>query len=179
MKRILCTVAALMLATVAMAGTASKTDTMTPAEAMGKMMNCPVCSAWMMDPAIGPNIRHAVYPTKNGYVETMMTADESTMPSFEKAEAECERRAATIPTMTQDQKDTLCPLCVGHMTFMGRKDVTVENFKTPDGWVTVASATTPDGVKALHDYAATSKNFSDLLSQAGADMSKEPMKSKM
>jgi hypothetical protein len=62
---------------------------------------------------------------------------------------------------------------------MGRKDVAFEGGKTTMGWVTVATASTPEGVKALHDYAAMSKEFSDKLAQAGKEMAKEPMKSKM
>jgi len=34
-------------------------------------------------------------------------------------------------------------------------------------------------VKALHDYAAMSEQFSAKIAQAAADMAKEPMKSKM
>jgi hypothetical protein len=179
MKRILFTIAAMMVATMAFAGTASKTSDMTPQQAMATMGSCPVCSVWMTEPALGPNIRHSVFATKSGYVETLMTADQSTMPAFEKCAAECEKRAATIPTMAKDQKDKLCPLCSGQMAFMSRTDVTVETFKTEMGLLSVASATTPDGVKALHEYARTSEEFGRLLSKAGAEMSKEPMKSKM
>lgn len=179
MKRILCTVAAMMVATAAFAGAAPKTSDMTPQQAMAAMGSCPVCSVWMTEPALGPNIRHSVFATKSGYVETLMTADQGTMPAFEKCAAECEKRAAALPTMAQEEKAKLCPLCSGHMTFMSRTDVTVETFKTEMGLVSVASATTPDGVKALHDYAKTSEEFGLLLSKAGAEMSKEPMKSKM
>ncbi len=179
MKRVLCTFAAIMVATMAFAGTESKTDTMTPQQAMDKMMNCPVCSAWMMDPALGPTIRHSVFPTKTGYVETLATVDQSMMPSFEKSEAECMKRAATIPTMAADQKAKLCPLCIGHTKFMDRKDVTVENFNTDVGVVTVASASTPEGVKALHDYAMSAQKFGALVAQASMEMNKGEMKSKM
>jgi len=179
MKRVLCTVAALTVATIAFAGTESKMETMTPQQAMDKMVNCPVCSAFMVDPALGSTVRHSVYPTKTGYVETLATVDQAMMPSFEKAEAECVKRAGTIPTMAADQKAKLCPLCTGQMKFMDRKDVTVENFKTDVGVVTVASASTPEGVKALHDYATTAQNFGSLVAKAGMEMGKEPMKSKM
>ncbi|HEX5132716.1 MAG TPA: hypothetical protein VFX92_09540 [Candidatus Krumholzibacteria bacterium] len=179
MKRVFCTAVALMIATVAFAGTTANLDNMTPQQAMDKMTNCPVCSAFMVDPALGPTIRHSVFATKTGYVETMMTADAGMMPSFKKAEAECERRAGTIPTMTQAEKDKLCPICTGRMAFMGRADAAVENFNTDMGVITVASSNTPEGVKALHDYAATSEHFGGLLAKAGMDMGKEPMKSKM
>ena len=179
MKRVLCTVAAIMLATTAFAGTGSKTDDMTPQQAMEKMTNCPVCSVWMADPALGASIRHGVGATKSGYAEVLMTNNESMMPAFMKTAAECEKRAAGIPTMAQDQKDKLCPMCVGHMTLMGRDDVTFENIPTPMGIMMVGTASTPDGVKAMHDYAASSKAFGDKMAQAGMEKAKEPMKSKM
>jgi hypothetical protein len=180
MKRVLCTVAAIMVATTAFAGTASqKGDDVTPQQAMEKMVNCPVCSVWMTEPAVGASIRHSINPTKTGYVETLLTNNESMMPAFAKTAAECEKRAAGIPSMSQDQKDKLCPICIGQMKLMGRSDVTFENFNTPMGVMMVASSNTPEGLKALHDYAAASKRFGEKMAQAGKEMGKEPMKSKM
>lgn len=179
MIRILCTVAALMVATSAFAGDMAKIDQMTPEQAWAAMTNCPVCSVWMNEPALGPTLHHNVFATKNGYVETLVTADASMMPAFNKCAAECEKRAATVPSMSKEQKDKLCPMCIGHMKFMDRKDVTVEHFKTDTGFITVATGSAPDGVKALQDYAAASKSFGDKMAEAGAKMSKEPMKSKM
>jgi hypothetical protein len=176
MKRVLCICAALMVAAVAFAGT---TADMTPQQAMEKMMNCPVCSVWGMDPAVGPNIRHDISPTKNGYVDVFMTADEKTMPAFQKAHADCENRCMNVPKMTADDKAKLCDCCKAMTALMARKDVSFEESQTAMGWVTVATASTPEGVKALHDYAALSKNITGLLMQAGADMNKEPVKSKM
>ncbi len=179
MKRVICTVAALMVASIAVAGTAPKMDKMTPQQAMETMSNCPVCSVWMQEPALGPTIRHNAFTTKTGYVETVMTADQNMMPVFAKSVAECDKRVAGMATMTPEQKDKLCPLCIGHMSFMSRKDVTVEKFNTDLGMVVVASASSPEGVKALHEYAANSKQFSELMAKAGKEMGKEPMKSKM
>jgi hypothetical protein len=176
MKRIVCTVAALMLATTAFAGSVSN---MTPQQAMEKTMNCPVCSAFGTDPALGPTLRHDIQPLKSGYVSVFTTADEKMAPAFMKAQAECESRCMAIPKMTADQKAKLCDCCNGMTALMGRKDVAFEGGKTTMGWVTVATASTPEGVKALHDYAAMSKEFSDKLAQAGKEMAKEPMKSKM
>jgi hypothetical protein len=85
-----------------------------------------------------------------------------------------------IPSMTQAQKDALCPFCIGHMKMMDRKDLTFETAKTPMGWVTVASSSSPEGVKALQTYASAAKHHSDLLQAAGKEMgNKEVMKSKM
>ncbi len=185
MKRVLCTIAALMVATSAFAGDPAKKmgasmDAMTPDQAMSAMANCPVCSVWMKDPALGPTMRHSVFATKTGYVEMLSTADPAMIPSFEKCAAECETRAHGIANMSKEQKDKLCPLCMGQMKFMGRSDVTVENFKTDSGFVAVASSNTAEGVKALHEYAATSKAFGEKMAQAGEAMGKkEPMKSKM
>ncbi|MDH4038509.1 MAG: hypothetical protein OEX18_10735 [Candidatus Krumholzibacteria bacterium] len=181
MKRILCTVAALMVATAAFAGTASNSsmEDMTPQQAMGAMMNCPVCSVWMSDPALGPTLHHSVFATKTGYIETLYTADAAMIPAFNKCEAECQKRAEGIPGMTKEQKASLCPLCTGQMTFRGRSDVSVEEFQTDNGFIVVGSSNTPDGIKALHNYAASSKAFGEKMSQAGAEMSKEPQKAKM
>ncbi len=176
MKRVLCTVAALMIATVAFAGSVSD---MTPQQAMEKAMNCPVCSAFGADPALGPTLRCDTLPTKAGYVEVFGTTDEKMVASFEKAHMECESRCMSIPTMTAEQKAKLCDCCKGMTALMSRKDVSFEGGKTDMGWVTVASASTPDGVKALHDYAAMVQEVSTKLAQAAMEMSKEPMKSKM
>jgi hypothetical protein len=143
------------------------------------MVNCPVCSAWNQDPALGPTLRYDIQPTKSGFVEVFVTANEAIKPSFDKAEAECEKRAAGIPTMTKEQKDALCPFCTAHAT-IDRKDVTVEHFPTSLGIVFVGTSTTPDGIKALHDYAAACQKQSALIQQASKEMqAKETQKAKM
>ena len=174
MMRILCTVAALMLATVAFAGTGD----MTPQMAMEQVMNCPVCSAWTPD--VSQNIRYNIFTTKSGYVESFMNSNEAVAPAFEKCAAECEKRMASIPTMTPEQKGKLCPMCQAHMQLMGQKDVTMENFKTHTGWITVASSTSAAGQKAVSEYAASMKKQSDLMEAAAKEMGKpEVMKIKM
>jgi len=172
MKRVLCTVAVLMLATAAFAGSA-----LTPQQAMEQTTNCPVCSAWTPD--VSMNIRYDVFTTKNGYVESFMNANESSAEAFNKCAVECERRAATIPTMSADQKAKLCNLCTAKMGIMGQKDLVMENFKTHTGWVTVATATTPTAQKAATEYASKMKTHCDLLEAAGKEMGKSEMKSKM
>ena len=176
MKRVLCTVAALMLATAVFAGTAKD---MTPQQVMESVMNCPVCSAFSVDPALGPTLRCDTQPLKAGYVDVFTTSDEKMVASFEKAHADCESRCLAIPKMTADQKAKLCDRCNAMTALMSRKDVTFEGGKTAMGWVQVASASTPEGVKALHDYAAMSQEINVKLAQASMEMSKEPMKSKM
>jgi hypothetical protein len=174
MKRVLCTVAALMIATAAFAGTE-----LTPQQAMEKAMNCPVCAAWGVDPALGPTIRYSVATTKGGFIEVMETSNEAMKPAFDKAEADCEKRAAGIATMSADEKAKLCPFCVAHMT-IERKDVSFDNANTALGVVRVASSTTPDGIKALHDYAAACQKQSDLMHEASKEMqAKEVQKAKM
>jgi len=130
MKSVVCTVAALMLATAAFAGTVSD---MTPQQAMEKAMNCPVCSAFGADPALGPTLRHDIQSLKAGYVAVFETADEKMVPAFEKAYADCESRCVSIPKMTADQKAKLCDCCNGMAALMGRKDVTFEGGKTAMG----------------------------------------------
>lgn len=176
MKRVLCTVAALMLATVAFAGSMGD---MTPQQAMDKVMNCPVCSAFGADPALGPTMRHNVIETKAGYVDVCVTASEAMVPSLDKAHTECMARCKAIPTMTAEQKGKLCDCCNAMTALMNRKDITWEGGKTETGIVTVASASSPDGVKALHEYAELSQKTTNLLMQAAMQMSKEPQKSKM
>ncbi len=166
MKRVLCTVAALFIAVAAFAGT-----DMTPQQAMEKTMNCPVCSVWGVEPALGATLRYDVVPTKMGFIEVMQTSNEAMKPAFDKAAAECEKRAAGIPTMSAEEKAKLCPYCVAHMT-IDRKDVTFDHAATSLGMVNVAASTTPEGVKALHDYAAACKKQSDLMHQASMEMEK-------
>jgi len=177
MKSILCTVAALMVASAAFAGSGE----MTPQQAMEKMMNCPVCSVWNTEPTLGPTMRYSITPTKTGYVESLVTADESMKPAFDKCAAECEKRAAGIPSMSDEDKGKLCAFCIGQVKLMGNKDVTVEHVSTPMGLVMVATATTPAGVQAAHEYAANAKKQSDLMQQAAHEMhgKKEVMKGKM
>lgn len=176
MKRVLCTVAALMIATAAFAGSQGE---LTPQQAMEKAMNCPVCSAWGVEPALGPTIRYDVATTKMGFIEVMQTANEAMKPAFDKAAADCEKRAAGIAAMSADEKAKLCPFCVAHMT-IDRKDVSFDNASTALGMVRVASSTTPEGVKALHAYAAACKKQSDLMHQASKEMhGKDVQKAKM
>lgn len=167
MKRVLCTVAALLIAVAAFAGTE-----LTPQQAMEKAMNCPVCSAWGMEPALGPTLRYDIAQTKTGFIEVFQTSNEAMKPAFDKAAAECEKRAAGIPTMSAEEKAKLCPFCVAHMT-LDRKDASFDHANTSLGMITVGSATTPEGVKALHDYAAACKKQSDLMQQASMEMSKQ------
>ena len=164
MKRVLCTVAVMMIATAAFAGT-----DLTPQQAWDKMINCPVCSVWNQDPALGPTLRYEIQNTKNGFIEVMQTADENMKPAFDKAAAECEKRAATIPTMTAEEKAKLCPFCVAHMSLI-RKDLAFDDVKTSNGMVKVASSATPDGINALHEYAAACAKQSALIEQASKDM---------
>ncbi len=174
MKRVLCTVAALMIATAAFAG-----SELTPQQAMEKAMNCPVCAAWGVDPALGPTIRYDITSTKTGFIEVMQTSNEAMKPAFDKAAADCEKRAAGIATMSEADKAKLCPFCVAHMT-LDRKDLTFEKANTSLGCVNVGYSTTPDGIKALHDYAAACKKQSDLMHQASIEMQKgQVQKAKM
>lgn len=168
MKRVLCTLAIMMIATAAFAG-----QELTPQQAWDKMVNCPVCSAWNQDPALGPTLRYDISQTKNGFVEIFQTNNDAMKPAFDKAEAECERRVATIPTMSAADKAKLCPFCTAHVTLSQHKDVSVENAPTSMGFASVGWATSPDGIKALHDYAAACKKQSDLIQQASMEMQKQ------
>jgi hypothetical protein len=171
MMRVLCTVAVLMIATAAFAGSA-----LTPQQAMEKTMNCPVCSAWTPD--VSKNIRYDVFVTKTGAVESFMNADEASAEAFNKCATECERRAATIPTMSADQKAKLCPFCQAKSGMMGKSEVTMEHYQAHNGWITVTTYTSPAGQKIVQEYAAAMKNHCDLL-EAAVKAQPETMKSKM
>jgi len=172
MKRVLCTVALLMLATAAFAGD------LTPQQAMEKMMNCPVCSAWTPD--VSMNIRYDIFSTKDGYVESFMNANEAMADQFNKCAAECEKRAATIPTMSAEEKAKLCPFCQARMALMMQKDVSTQNFNAHNGMIMVGMASSPDGQKAAAAYVTAMKTQADLVEQAAMSMGKpETMKSKM
>jgi hypothetical protein len=178
MKRVLCTLAAIAAITSAAFAGDMNVDKMTPEQAMGAMVNCPVCSVWMTEPALAPTLRHSINMTKNGYVETLSTVDASQMAAFEKCATECDKRAKSIPTMSAEEKAKLCPICIGQTKFMGNKDVTVEHFMTPTGMVAVGSAASPDAVKQLHGYAKMNTEFGEKMA-AAMKAPKEPMKSKM
>jgi len=63
---------------------------------------------------------------------------------------------------------------------LDRKDLTFEKANISLGVVNVGSSTTPDGIKALHEYAAACKKQSDLMHQASIEMQKgQVQKAKM
>jgi len=171
MKRVLlCTVAVLMLASIAFAA-----GEMTPQQAMEKVMNCPVCSAWN---PVAQNIRYDIVTTKTGTIETFMNAG-ADQAAWDAASADCEKRMATVPTMTAEQKAKLCPFCMAHMNLTNAKDVTIQNYKAHTGYVTTATWNTPAGQKAVTDYATSMKSTSQMLETAAKDMKPADMKGKM
>lgn len=171
MKRVLlCTVAVLMLAGIAMAA-----GEMTPQQAMEKVMNCPVCSAWN---PVAQNIRYDIFTTKNGTIESFMNAG-ADAEKWDACAADCEKRLATVSSMSADQKAKLCPMCMAHMSLAGQKDVSVQNYKTHTGYITVATWTSPAGQKALNDYTMSMKSTASLLETAAKEMKPETMNSKM
>ncbi|HXS10630.1 MAG TPA: hypothetical protein VN852_11660 [Candidatus Krumholzibacteria bacterium] len=171
MKRVLlCTVAVLMLTSIAFAA-----GEMTPQQAMEKVMNCPVCSAWN---PVAQNIRYDIFTTKTGTIETFMNAG-ADQAAWDAASADCEKRMATVPTMTAEQKAKLCPFCMAHMNLTNAKDVTIQNYKAHTGYVTTATWNTPAGQKAVTDYATSMKSTSQMLETAAKDMKPADMKGKM
>lgn len=171
MKRVLlCTVAVLMLA-----GIAFGAGEMTPQQTMEKVMNCPVCSAWN---PVAQNIRYDIFTTKTGTIESFMNAG-ADQATWDACSADCEKRMGTVATMTAEQKAKLCPFCMAHMNLTNAKDVSVQNYKAHTGWITVATANTPAGQKALSDYSMSMKNTAAQLEMAAKDMKPETQKSKM
>jgi len=171
MKRVLLrTVAVLMLTSIAFAA-----GEMTPQQAMEKVMNCPVCSAWN---PVAQNIRYDIFTTKTGTIETFMNAG-ADQAAWDAASADCEKRMATVPTMTAEQKAKLCPFCMAHMNLTNAKDVTIQNYKAHTGYVTTATWNTPAGQKAVTDYATSMKSTSQMLETAAKDMKPADMKGKM
>lgn len=166
MKKIgLVALAIALIAAVAFAGD------MTPEQAMQKMMNCEACKPMNDYPELGPNIRFDMVETDNGFVSTFMMADESVMPAYHECEKKCEEtRAKAMKFTDEEAQQKLCPFCLGMRKVMARKDVTVNNYPASLGGITVATARTPEGVKALHDYAKMAKETSHLLEQAAMNM---------
>jgi hypothetical protein len=173
MKRVLlCTFAVLMLAGLAFAAG----ETMTPQQAMDKVMNCPVCSAWN---PVAQNIRYDIFTTKNGTIESFMNAG-AEQATWDACSADCQKRMSSVSTMSADQKAKLCPMCQAKMNLMSAKDVSVQNFSAHTGLITVSTWTNPAGQKALTDYATSMKNTSQLLEAAAMSMKPaETQKGKM
>jgi len=99
--------------------------------------------------------------------------------AWDAASADCEKRMATVPTMTAEQKAKLCPFCMAHMNLTSAKDVTIQNYKAHTGYVTTATWNTPAGQKAVTDYATSMKSTSQMLETAAKDMKPADMKGKM
>ncbi|HET6348086.1 MAG TPA: hypothetical protein VFH88_03290 [Candidatus Krumholzibacteria bacterium] len=172
MKRVLlCTIAVLMLAGLAVAA-----GDMTPQQVMDKVMNCPVCSAWN---PVAQNIRYDIFSTKTGTIESFVNANAAEQDKWDACAVDCEKRMEGVPSMTADQKAMLCPMCQARMGLMSTKDVSVQNFKTHTGFITVSTWTSPAGQKALNEYATSMKNTSEMLEAAAKAMDPGTMKSKM
>jgi hypothetical protein len=143
---------------------------MTAQQVMDKQMNCPACKPFADQPQVMSNIRYNMFPTKTGFASTFMMADATVMPAYRECEKKCQAIQAELGKMSDaDAKEKLCPFCYGMKGVTGRKDVSIEMFPAELGTVTVATATTPEGTKALHDYAKMAQETSMLLSQAMMD----------
>ncbi|MBD3298283.1 MAG: hypothetical protein GF341_06485 [candidate division Zixibacteria bacterium] len=159
---------------IALVGAVAMAGDMTPEQAMSKMMNCEACKPMNEYPQLGPNIRFDMIETDNGFISTFMMADESVVPAYKECEKKCEStRAAAMEMSDEEAKEKLCPFCVGMRKVMAREDVTVNTYPTTMGSVTVAEATSEEGTKALHNYAAMAKETSNLLAEATMKMMQE------
>ncbi|GAB4315234.1 MAG: hypothetical protein Kow0074_02710 [Candidatus Zixiibacteriota bacterium] len=169
MKRIgLALLAVAALCAVAVAGD------MTPEQAMEKMMKCEACKPMNEYPQLGPNIRFDMIETDDGFVSTFMMADESLMPSYKECEKKCEvTRMAAMKMTDAEAEEKLCPFCLGMRKVMARDDVKVSTHATALGSVTIATASTAEGTKALHDYAKMAEETSSLLAEATMKMMKD------
>ena len=162
-------------AAVVALGTVATAADMTPQQAMDKMMNCVACKPMNDYPQIAPNIRYDIQDTKTGFVSSFLMADEKVMPAFAECEKKCEVARAEAMKLTDEEAETkLCPFCVGMRKVMARSDVAMENVGVSLGKVMVASASTPEGVSALHDYAMMARETSALLDKAAMEMQKQP-----
>lgn len=162
---------AIVALAVALVAAVAYAGDMTPEQAMQKMMNCEACRPMNDYPQLGPNIRFDMVETDNGFVSTFMIADESVMPAYHECEQKCqETRAKAMKFTDEEAQQKLCPFCQGMRKVMARKDVQVSEYPTTLGDVTVATASSPEGVQALHDYAKMAKETSQLLKQAAMNM---------
>ena len=167
-KLAMVTLAIALLFAVAVAGD------MTPEQAMQKMMSCEACKPMSEYPQLGPNIRFDIAQTDNGFVSTFMLADEKLMPAFHECEKKCEETRKAAMSYTDAEAETkLCPFCQGMRSVMARQDVKVNHFPAALGQICVATSTTAEGTKALHDYATNAKETSDLLTEATMKMMQE------
>lgn len=165
----------LMLAALVLlvAGSAGAAD-MTAEECMAKMQNCMACAPMAQYPQIGPNIRYNCFDTKSGFLSSFMIADEKVMSDFWKCEKERDvAREASMKLSAEEAGEKLCPFCLGMREIMAREDVSFENFESLTGKLMVASATTEEGTTALHAYAKMSRETSELLDEAMAEMMKK------
>ncbi len=156
---------------IAIVGAVAIAGNMTPEQAMEKMMNCEACKPMNEYPQPGPNIRFDMIETDNGFISTFMMADESVVPAYRECEKKCEAtRGAAMKMSDEEAKEKLCPFCIGMRTVTAREDVTVKTYPTSMGSVTVAEATSEEGTKALHAYAAMAKETNALLTEAAMKM---------
>ena len=160
-------------AVVALATVATAAD-MTPQQAMDKMMNCVACKPMNDYPQLAPNIRFDIQDTKTGFISSFLMADEKVMPAFAECEKKCEvARAEAMKLSDEEAATKLCPFCVGMRKVMARSDVAMENVGVSLGKVMVATASTAEGVSALHDYAIMARETSALLDKAAIEMQQQ------
>jgi hypothetical protein len=161
----------LLVMTAVLAASLAVAGQMTAEQAMQKMMSCVSCAPYAEYPELGPNIRYDIFETSSGFVAAFMLADEKLAPKFRECEKKCEAARATAMKLSEKEVEAkLCPFCSGMFKLMARDDVTIEEFQTKLGQVVVASASSDKGVEALHGYAKTAKETSDLLDKAAAKM---------
>ncbi|MBI3872623.1 MAG: hypothetical protein HY304_06065 [candidate division Zixibacteria bacterium] len=146
---------------------------MTPQELATKMANCPSCKTMVNYPELGPNVRADVFETANGYVSTFLMADSKALPACAKWSKDCETAMAGAAKMSRaDFEKTFCPYCVGMSDLMARKDVKMESFNGSMGKITVATATTKEGLDACHVMVKTMKDTYAVVPLAMAEMMK-------
>ena len=147
---------------------------MTPEKAKERVQNCKVCSAYSDYPTLGPNLRYDIFDTSSGFVASMMLADESLLDPFKECQLACTINRASLAGMSKEElRGQLCPFCSGMAGLMGRSDIIIEEFNARLGKITVARATTDNGVYTLHEYAKMARKTSDLLESAAATASRE------
>ncbi|MEW5702455.1 MAG: hypothetical protein AB1792_09520 [Candidatus Zixiibacteriota bacterium] len=162
-----------VLVAVIVLGTLVTAGAMTPGELTTKVANCPSCKAMVNYPELGPSIRADVFETANGYVSTFLMADAKLLPTCAKWEKDCEAAMADGAKLPPAEFDkTFCPVCTGMAKLMARKDVKIEQFNGSMGKIAVASATTKEGVDALHAYVKTTKEVMGVMPQAMAEIMK-------
>ena len=147
---------------------------MTADEVMAKLMTCVSCEPWAEYPELVPNTRYNIFDTDNGFIATMMVADEKLVPAMNECQKKCEvARAEAMKMPPEEMEDKLCPFCSGMFELMSRGDVEIKELNAALGQVVLVTSETEGGIAAAHAYSATARELDALMTEAAVKMTEE------